>query len=331
MLTSLSRSAPPFARLTPANLEAQRAFNDVAATLEDKPANGELLHASRFMLIKPHSQEGPNARAALDYDDKISTDDAGTDTATEAEDETETETDQLSFQGHYGFSFGIRPSIPLIGWVIGIGRWDTKAAKQNGGVDLQLALPRTPFSKYEVAGRHARLFFDDTGSLIIRVVSDRSPTIVLGNEEFTSGQRVITQRINRISFGKLSYLLEFVTSDEAEYQRNLRNFFSNHLSRRPPAPDLSATPSPWDSKFGDWLVRGTVGKGSFATVSAAKHTVTGVAGAAKFIVRTQESYPAIAREIELLKSLPAHVCTQEEVVRFCCSHAFRTATGPPIL
>jgi hypothetical protein len=70
---------------------------------------------------------------------------------------------------------------------------------------------------------------------------------------------------------------------------------------------LAANP-PQDTKLGDWLVRGTVGKGAFATVSTAKHTVTGVAGAAKFFVRTRESHPAIAREIELLKGLPVHVC-----------------------
>jgi len=130
---------------------------------------------------------------------------------------------------------------------------------------------------------------------------------VLGNYEFNSRQRVITQSKNRISFGKLSYSFEFAVNDEEEYQRNLRKFFRNRLGFQPPAPDLSATRSPWDSRLGDWLVRGTVGKGSFATVSAAKHSVTGVAGAAKFLVRTQESYPAIAKEIELLKILPVHV------------------------
>ena len=174
----------------------------------------------------------------------------------------------------------------------------------NGGIDLQLAPPR---AKYGVAGRHARLFFDEAGSLIVRIVSDRSPVVVLGNDEFTSGQRVITRSRNRISFGKLNYCFEFAVSDEEGYQRNLRTFFRNHLGFQPPAPDLSATPSPWDATLGDWLVRGTVGKGTFATVNAAKHTVTGVAGAAKFLVRTQESYPVIAKEIELLKALPVPV------------------------
>jgi hypothetical protein len=80
------------------------------------------------------------------------------------------------------------------------------------------------------------------------------------------------------------------------------------LGFQPLIPNISATPSPWDTKLSDWLVRGTVGKGAFAIVSAAKHTVIGVVGAAKFFVRTRESYPAIAKEIELLKSLLVYVC-----------------------
>jgi hypothetical protein len=55
-------------------------------------------------------------------------------------------------------------------------------------------------------------------------------------------------------------------------------------------------------------MRGTVGKGAFAMVSAVKHTVTSVVRAAKFFVRTQESYLAIAKEIELLKGLLVYIC-----------------------
>ncbi len=154
---------------------------------------------------------------------------------------------------------------------------------------------------------HARIFFDRTGSLIIHVVSDRSLVVVLGGNEFTPGQRLVTQSRTGVSFGRLNYLFEFNTSDEEKYQRNLRKFFQAHLDFEPPASELSATPSPWDTKLGEWLVRKTVGKGAFTTVSTAKHTVTGVSGAAKFIFRTRKSHPAIAREIELLNGLPAHV------------------------
>lgn len=303
-------SSQIIARLTPANHEARCAFNDVAARIVDsRPNTSEFHHAARFMVIKPYlpqAQSGVRDDAQDTNDSREGSDETGTET--EAEIETgahEPSNEPPRFEGHYFLSFGTPPSIPLLGWFIGIGRWDTKSAKPNGGIDLQLAPPRS--KKYEVAGRHARLFFNDTGSLIVRIVSDRSPVVVLGNCEFNSGQRVITESSNRISFGKLSYSFEFAIDDEGDYQRNLKKFFKNHLNLQPPAPDLSATPSPWDSTLGEWRIRGTTGKGAFATVCAAKHTVTGVAGAAKFLLRTQETLPAIAKEIDLLKILPVHV------------------------
>jgi hypothetical protein len=141
----------------------------------------------------------------------------------------------------------------------------------------------------------------------VSVVSDRLPKVRLGAEDFTYGQRIIAERRCQISFGKLDYILEYTIENEDDYQRDLRHYFANYLFRKPAPPDLAATPSPWDSKLGDWLVRGTVGKGSFATVSAAKNSNTGEAGAAKFMVRTRETHKAISQEIELLKRLPVHV------------------------
>ncbi|KAL5325391.1 hypothetical protein ACEPPN_006516 [Leptodophora sp. 'Broadleaf-Isolate-01'] len=296
---------PPIVlRLTPSNADAKLAFNDTASAHKDK-SGAELLHASRFMAIEPYRQE-IQVPEPVTGKSTAGTEDTETDTATEVETDAEGQAVQLKWQGSYNISFGVRPNFPLIGWVVGVGRWHGKGSKPNGGVDLQLAPPRTAFSKYEVAGRHARFFIDETGSFTICTVSDRSPRIRLGVEEFFSGQRVITERSCQISFGKLDYVLEFVVDDEHDYQRSLRQYLKNHLLRPPAPPDLSATPSPWDSKLGYWLVRGTVGKGSFATVSAAKHTVTGEAGAAKFMVRTQETQKAIAQEIDILKSLPNH-------------------------
>jgi hypothetical protein len=250
-------SSQVFARLTPANYDAKHAYNDVASRIVDNKSN-DFSHAARFMVIKPYLPEHRDARVAFNTPSDLDE----TDFDSEAG-ETEVETitlppNQLRYVGYYELSFGTPPSIPLLGWFIGIGRWDAKSTRRNGGVDLQLA---PPGAKYDVAGRHARLFFDSPGSLIIRVVSDRSPVVVLGNDEFTYGQRVITQAKDRISFGKLSYDLELSISDEDEYQRNLRKFFNIQLGLQPPPPDLSATPSPWDIKLGDWLVRGTVGKG----------------------------------------------------------------------
>ena len=306
MSNSLSSSV---LQLTPANTEAREAFNDVASALRNNPNHVELLHASRFMLIQPYQPVNHNIVGVAKEHKSIGCE--NTETETEVESDIESQDSHPEFVGSYAISLEIRPNLPQIGWVVGVGRWQGRGSRSNGGVDLQVALPRTPFSKYKVAGRHARIFLDETGSFVVANVSDRSPSTKLGTEEFTTGQRLVTQQTSQISFGKLDYLLKFTVADEENYQRDLRRYFSDHLFRQPAPPDLSATPSPWDVKLGDWIVRGTVGKGSYATVSAAKHTVTGETGAAKFLIRTRLTHATIAQEIANLKSLPVHVRIQE--------------------
>ena len=113
---------------------------------------------------------------------------------------------------------------------------------------------------------------------LLYTVSDRSSRIRLGVEALFGGRRVLTKRSWQISFDKLDYVLEVLEDDERDDQCSLRQYLKNYLLRPPAPPDFSVTPSPWDLKLGYLLVRGTVGKGSFATVSAAKHTATGEAG-----------------------------------------------------
>jgi hypothetical protein len=55
-------------------------------------------------------------------------------------------------------SFEVDPYIPDIGWVIGFGRRSKKQGADSGRVDLLLATPGTSSAKFEVAGKHARLF-----------------------------------------------------------------------------------------------------------------------------------------------------------------------------
>jgi len=50
-----SLSKQVIARLTPANYEAKRAYNDVATRIVDStPDISDFLHAAHFMVIKPH-------------------------------------------------------------------------------------------------------------------------------------------------------------------------------------------------------------------------------------------------------------------------------------
>jgi hypothetical protein len=90
-----SSSSQIIARLTPANHEARRAFNDVATRIVDtKPDTSDFLHAARFMVIRPHLPRG-ESNAQQDVLDKVDgqrgADDTGTETeAGETEAETET-------------------------------------------------------------------------------------------------------------------------------------------------------------------------------------------------------------------------------------------------
>ena len=188
--SSSSVSVSSFAFLMSANLEAWCAFNNIAVKVEDKSDNDQLLHISHFMSIKLYSEEYLNVSAALNDNDKTNADVTETDTVTEAETDAEIWTEEqsqlLRFQEHYSLLFAHHSSIVTIEWVIEVSQWDFKGVKQNSEIDLQLALSRTSFSKYKIADKHTQLFFDDTDSLLICIVSDQCQKIVLYNDEFIS-------------------------------------------------------------------------------------------------------------------------------------------------
>lgn len=94
-------------------------------------------------------------------------------------------------------------------------------------------------------------------------------------------------RKSLISFGDLTYDFEYTDHlDEEAFQAALRQYLINHLERPflPPS-DLSATPSPMHHQVENWIIKGTVGNGSFGVVNVAKNWVTGQSGAAKCMVR----------------------------------------------
>jgi hypothetical protein len=137
----LSSSEQVIAGLTPANYEAKCAYNDVATrTTDSTPNTNEFLHASRFMVIKPHMREQTEIHVAVASEEGANG--TGIDTQSEAGDtgaDTETETgghhmlppDLLRFEGYCELSFGTRPTIARLGWFIGIGRWNAKIQVQR--------------------------------------------------------------------------------------------------------------------------------------------------------------------------------------------------------
>ena len=291
-----------FVRLTPANTNARRAFNEVSILMKDPNMIPDLKHASQFMVIEPWRQL-PSSReqslALSDLETGTETDGTG----------TEKRVEPLQYQGYYDLSFRKRPFLLQLGWVVGRGRWDinNRTLLNNGKVDLMLAPFADPASKYNVLGKHAALFFNSNGCLGVKVASSRMPEILLGDEKIASGSRIITSKTQLISFGNLSYQLAFVTEDEPLYQRNLSIFFTSYLKRDVPAPDISATPSPWDIVIQDWACKRTVGAGGHGTVRAATNRRTGEAAAAKIVVRDGKKWPVIAQEIIMLDCFPDHV------------------------
>lgn len=276
-------------------------------------SNANLQRARRFMEVKPYQHEiRVSSPPALEVEN-VSQSEIESD-ASGARDPT------LQYQGSYILSFDVRPSLPQVGWRVGTGRWNlqTMEITPNGEADIQLAPPGPQSSKYGVAGKHAILYFDENGTMSVRIINSRRPKVMIDTEEFDQGSRGFTSRKHLISFGKLSYDLELVALDEEKYQKNLRTYFTHYLRWPVPPPDISATPSPWDLMFNNWIVKGTVGKGAFGSVNAAKHRLTGETAAAKCLVRNTKTWPRAAAEIEILKALPQHVSFKIFFVEFRC-------------
>jgi hypothetical protein len=288
-----------FLRLIPLNHEARLAFSTVVEAAISSPESSMLSHAIGFMTFRRYNLNlaDPPAVEEVGYE---STTDYETDTTADPNIPT-----YPKYQGYYSLSLskGREPRFPALGWFIGLGRLQSQG--ENGAVELQLAADQ--LSKYQVAGKHARLYFDDSGSLCLATVSRRRPLVILGHDSFTEGQRVITENKSLVQFGSLSYNLQWVTTDEEDYQRDLRTYFDIYLKKRPPPPDVSASPSPHSFMIDDWCLRNTVGKGASGTVSAAVHKKTGQAVAAKMLVRDSKSHKTIHQEIQILSNLPKNV------------------------
>lgn len=180
---------------------------------------------------------------------------------------------------------------------------------------------------YGVSGRHARLFFDKDATITLAAVS-RNYSIVLGHKEFTGGQRTITNRTSLITLGTLRYSLEYLQIQSPEYHNLFNVFLEEQLSRSPPPIDFSATPSIQDHVIGgNWNIRGTVGRGSFGLLNAAKNVITAESCAAKTIVGTRAGdYERIQREIETLKMLPKSVRLAPILICFANHVLVRTAS-----
>lgn len=317
-----------FAHLRPANLEACLAFDEVASELMSAPdALPYHRHFVSVETIVPLSALRRPPAAADDDDDGGKAEEAAgsqalqpSATETETDDEeTPTQDPRLVWTGHYRFSFDAPLELPPLGWRVGGGRWkrpgrDRQAQRANGGVDLLLARTRVPAAG--LAGLHARFAFERNGAFMLVVENPRRPSVVLGDEAFEAGSRVLAKRRCRIGLGNLAYVFEYVVRTdgggeagerERRFQERLGQFLRETFRGDTPPRELLASPAEADHPLCDWLIRGTVGRGAFGTVTAARHRVTGKVAAAKMVVRTQRNVGQCMKEIDVSRSVPEHV------------------------
>ncbi|KAB2578481.1 putative protein kinase domain containing protein [Lasiodiplodia theobromae] len=327
--TQPSSSCDCFAHLRPANLEACLAFDEVASEIKNAP--DAFPYHRNFISIEtivplsslqhpPHDEEPlSQSQSQSGFLPQASA------TETETDDETTaTQDPRLVWTGHYRFSFDAPLELPPLGWRVGSGRWkkSTKAnasaastaaasVRNHGGVDLLLAKTRVPASG--LAGLHARFAFERNGALMLVVENPRRPTVVLGDESFDAGSRVLAKPRCRIGLGNLAYVFEYVVRSggpekERAFQQRLGRFLRETFRGRDATPprELLASPAEADHPLCDWLIRGTVGRGAFGTVTAARHRVTGRIAAAKMVVRTQRSVGECMKEIDICARVPEH-------------------------
>ncbi|CAG8973534.1 hypothetical protein HYALB_00002860 [Hymenoscyphus albidus] len=276
-----------FARLIPANVEAQRLFSTLADHVLSDATDSAITHAAKFMHIEPYSPP----ETTLDRDMRQESQ-----TSTDTDDEISV-VSSPNYHGHYILSFETNPLTPNIG--------HTSRTPQDSSIH------------FGVAGIHATICFDDDGVLTLKTLTERRGFMtILGNDEFTKGRRTITERKSCVSFGSLSYYLEYSGLEDEEYNHALRTYMQDYLMQDAPCPDISATPSPMDTLVGDWNIRGTVGSGSFGVVNATKNIRTGKTGAAKCLVQNSiATHSKILQEIVTLKAIPQnprllHYCTE---------------------
>ncbi|PGG97554.1 serine/threonine protein kinase [Polytolypa hystricis UAMH7299] len=239
------KSPGVFARLTPHNATAWKAFRSVVDAVKRDPT--QFGHHCRFLhydepgmplssLLTPQSStslEGPEDQTEVTV--STSSDDQHTQRPSQ---------DELVYNGHYLLSLDTPPLQPELGWRIGTGRWS--GGSLTGGVDLLLNC-QPPFMG------HASVMLDMC--MILR----------------SDGTRGLTKPVSFIQIGDLLY--KFAYSNwagvkELVFQKEKVMYFRQKLGAAAPMESTSATPSLNAIAIGNWSLHRTVGGGAFGVVNA---------------------------------------------------------------
>lgn len=202
----------------------------------------------------------------------------------------------------YVFSLGLLPDFPSLGWRIGKGR----SRAQNQAVDILLP------DGDEVAGVHGRFcWIKGSGGFFIVADNLRGQAVILNGERLQNSQRLIPFR-NAIRFGECCFTVKFETrspQQEEQFQVELSAFYSTVL--RDAAPLVLPTPSEFETRVGNWIVRNPISSGTFGHVSIVTHVHTGKAAAMKELWKTPRNANSVQREVDMAKRLQtiSHVST----------------------
>jgi len=246
-----------FARLTPENLEAKRAFAAVA----EEVRNGHFQYHSQFMHIADDkirlNDEFPASPGYQNSDVEAVSD---TDVSTEGHVDV--------WSGYYVLDFEVTLKQPHAGWRIG--RYNHNLKGADGGVDLILSTSRG----YALHNVHGRVTFAQNGVPLLKSDSRKGSGIVLGNEAFQYNQRALLSRSARIQFGALVYIFSFTIKPESKEETAFQKQKLKFLGKLRPdqeeiIPSVSATPTGTELCFGDWTLKGVVGHGAYGAVEAA--------------------------------------------------------------
>jgi hypothetical protein len=270
-----------FARLVPVNHDAVLAFHSIAERARLEPDWNP--HARKFLFI----DDTPRA---------ISPEWDGT---SDASSEALSGYHGPVLTGYFRISLDLLTNHPQLGWVLGSGRKDLP----NGGVDFLLTLQK---NKHHVHGRHARLVHAQNGALML-VVGKGKAVHVNGIERLEGSQRVIGSIRTALTFGNLSYNLEFTGLNESSYRERLGELFTKlHPDSDIPPMSLELTPLEHHHELHGFLIHSPFASGASGVVSAGFEKSTGQAVAIKRVKRTPATVARIQLEIRIYRRIGDH-------------------------
>lgn len=271
-----------FARLIPVNHAAIMAFHSIAQRMNVDPAWNP--HVRRFLFV-----EETKRQLSPEWDGTSDTSSS-----------TRSDPGQV-LTGYYRLSLELITNHPRLGWVIGSGRKDLV----NGGVDFLLTLEK---NKHHVHGRHARLVHHSQNGALMLAVGIGKAVLVNGIERLEGSQRVLGSVRTALSFGNLSYNLEFTGLNENSYREKLGDLFTKlHPDSDIPPMSLELTPLEHHHELHGFMIHSPFASGASGVVSAGFEKSSGQAVAVKRVKRTPATVARIQLEIQIYKKIGDHV------------------------